>query len=243
MWRILTVVVLAVCSWAHGAQPSYAADGDTSCQAQAATVVGPLLQQASQFSPQGYAGSYVPLAQPFAPPGYAVPYGGPGFGLPAPPSLAPPTALYNSTARYTMFAGRPVFPNAGQIAQQLTTAGRFDPTNPDPTTLLGLANLQQTDATRQQQQALLQQQQGLYLNSLYQLSSSYQTTSLDWMEAYSTLAQAWLSYFRDLCTSGGTGSSGTAAAQPATGLGTPGALPPSAPVAPAAGSIGPGYPR
>jgi hypothetical protein len=203
-----------------------------------------LLQQASQFSPQGYAGSYVPLAQPFAPPGYAVPYGGPGFGVPAPPTVAPPTALYNSTARYTMLAGRPVFPNAGQLAQQLIAAGRFDPTSPDPTTLIALANLQQTDASRQQQQALLQQQQGLYLNSLYQLSASYQTTSLDWMEAYSTLAQAWMSYFRDLCTSGGsTGSSGAAAVQAPTGPSMPGALPPQAPALPTGGGMGPGYPR
>ena len=60
-----------------------------------------------------------------------------------------------------------------------------NPAQANPNLLVALANLQQTEQARQQQQALLQQQQGLYQNSLYQLSSSYQTTSLDWQEAYS----------------------------------------------------------
>ena len=69
--------------------------------------------------------------------------------------------------------------------------------------LIALANLQQTEQARTQQQALLQQQQGLYLNSLYQLSSSYQVTALDWSQAYSSLAQAWMAYYRDMCRSQG----------------------------------------
>ena len=65
--------------------------------------------------------------------------------------------------------------------------------------LVALATLQQTEQARQQQQ-------GLYQNSLYQLSSSYQTTALGWQEAYSTLAQASMSYYRDLYSSGGSAS-------------------------------------
>ena len=82
----------------------------------------------------------------------------------------------------------------GQVVRPLQTIANL---------LVQLANLSQTEQSRQQQQALLQQQQGLYLNSLYQLSSSYQITSLDWAEAYSGLAQAWMSYYRDLCGSRG----------------------------------------
>ena len=98
-----------------------------------------------------------------------------------------------------------------QIGQFLLAGGQLNLTNPGVLTpqqsqlLLALANLQQTEQARAQQQALLQQQQGLYLNSLYQLSASYQVTALDWAEAYSTLAQAWMSYYRDLC-GGGRGS-------------------------------------
>lgn len=93
--------------------------------------------------------------------------------------------------------------------------------------MIGLANLQQTDAARRQQQALLQQQQGLYLNSLYQLSSSYQITALDWVGAYALLAQALIAYYDRLCR--GDGSLGAA-----EGLGAPPALPPGllAPQAP-----------
>ena len=99
--------------------------------------------------------------------------------------------------------------NSAGIAQFLQAGGQLNlqnPTTANPTLLIALANLQQTEQARQQQQALLQQQQGLYQNSLYQLSSSYQTTALGWQEAYSTLAQASMSYYRDLYSSGGSAS-------------------------------------
>ncbi len=102
-----------------------------------------------------------------------------------------------------------------QIGQFLLAGGQLNLTNPGVLTpqqsqlLLALANLQQTEQARSQQQALLQQQQGLYLNSLYQLSSSYQVTSLDWSEAYSSLAQAWMSYYRDMCGGRGGASFGS----------------------------------
>ncbi|HZS02730.1 MAG TPA: hypothetical protein VFE37_28720, partial [Chloroflexota bacterium] len=200
-----------------------AQDDQGSCLAQMSATVRPLLEQASQFSPQGVRGQgFAPLAQPFAPPTYGSLTG----YYPAAPGLPPPTAAYNASAGYTGLAGLPppggpalgppVGPfapppgqglNSAAIAQFLQAGGQLNLTNPqaaNPSLLIALANLQQTEQARQQQQALLQQQQGLYLNSLYQLSASYQTTALDWQEAYSTLAQAWLSYYRDLCGSGGS---------------------------------------
>ena len=226
MRRILVLVTVAVCALALPARPASAQESG-GCEAQIAATVGPVLQQALQFSPQGYGNSYAPLAQPFAPGAYGLAYGGPPIGPPTPPWVPPPTAMYNASSRFTLGAGQPVFPTAGQILGQLTQTGRFDPTNPDPTTLIGLANLQQTDAARQQQQALLQQQQGLYLNSLYQLSSSYQITALDWVGAYSLLAQALIAYYNRIC--GGNGGAGVA-----DGLSAPPALPTglTAPTAP-----------
>jgi len=213
---------------AHAQQSGADGSSGTSCLAQMAATVGPLLQQASQFSPQGVAGQgFVPLAQPFAPGAYALPY-----GIPAPPSLAPPTAAFNASSGYTALAGLPPpgvgqFLNSQNITQYLIRNGQLNLLNPaaigaqNPNLLVQLGNLYQTEQGRQQQQALLQQQQGLYLNSLYQLSSSYQITSLDWAEAYSGLAQAWMSYFRDLCGGGasGQGLGAGAAAGAASGMG------------------------
>jgi hypothetical protein len=205
MRPVLLAIALVGCSVAT---PAYAQDGSSDCPAQMAATVGPLLQQASMFSPQGVAGQgFAPLAQPFAPPGYGFPYPYPN-SFPAPPSLAPPTAAFNASAGYTSLAGlQPSSLNSQRVAGILAGTGALTPTNigANPQLLIALANLQQTEATRQQQQALLQQQQGLYLNSLYQLSSSYQITSLDWSQAYSTLAQAWMTYFRDLCSGRGRG--------------------------------------
>jgi hypothetical protein len=203
MRRLLALAALLASGFAT---PAFAQDdAAASCVAnQLATRVGPILQQASQFSPQGMGSAgFGPLAQPFAPPGYLSP------GVPpAPPSLAPPTAQYNLSAGYTGYAG---LPQPGQWNSQLVTnylirSGRVNPAVPNPNNselLIALANLQQTEQARNQQQALLQQQQGLYMNSLYQLSSSYQVTSLDWMEAYSGLAQAWMSYIQNMCRAGG----------------------------------------
>jgi hypothetical protein len=218
MRRVLVLVALAAASLGT---PAYAQDDGSSCVAQMSATVRPLLEQAAQFSPQGIRGQgFAPLAQPFAPPVAASPTG----YYPAAPWLPPPTAAYNASAGYTGLAGLPPVgaptlggpggPFAGPsgpglssagIAQFLQAGGQLNLNNPqqaNPNLLVALANLQQTEQARQQQQALLQQQQGLYQNSLYQLSSSYQTTSLDWQEAYSTLAQAWMSYYRDLCGSG-----------------------------------------
>jgi len=208
------------------AAPVHAQDDQASCVAQMSATVRPLLEQAAQFSPQGVQGQgFAPLAQPFAP----APYGAPAGPAPGAPWLAPPTAAYNASAAYTGLAGLPppggpalgapgspfgAPPGPGlssaALAQFLQAGGQLNLSNPqatNPTLLVALANLQQTEQARQQQQALLQQQQGLYMNSLYQLSASYQTTALDWQEAYSTLAQAWMSYYRDLCGSGGGGPS------------------------------------
>jgi len=202
MRRALILAALVACGFAT---PANAQDDTTAaCMAQMASTVRPILQQAQQFSPQGVNGSYVPLSQPFAPPAYAFPNGMP----PGPPSLAPPTAQYNLSAGYT---GLSALPPPGQLNSQqlmnfLVSSGRLNPNAPQPANaelLIAMANLQQTEQARQQQQALLGQQQGLYLNSLYQLSSSYQVTSLDWSEAYSSLAQAWMSYYRDMCRAGG----------------------------------------
>jgi hypothetical protein len=201
MRRLLVLAALVVGGLAT---PAYAQD-DTSaaCMAQMSSVVRPLLSQAMQFSPTGMgAAGFVPLAQPFAPQGYAFP------GMPpAPPSMAPPTAQYNVSSAYTGLAGLtpPGTLGSRQIVDFLRSSGRINPQAPNPANaelLIALANLQQTEQARNQQQALLGQQQGLYLNSLYQLSSSYQITSLDWQEAYSSLAQAWMSYYRDMCRSG-----------------------------------------
>ena len=46
-------------------------------------------------------------------------------------------------------------------------------------------------------------------------------TSLDWQEAYSGLAQAWMSYYRDLCANGGGGLAAAGAAAPTTGQSQP----------------------
>jgi hypothetical protein len=202
MRRVLVLAALVACGFAT---PAYAQDDPSAaCMAQMSSTVRPLLQQAMQFSPQGM-GQYgfVPLTQPFAPPAYAFP----GFP-PGPPSLAPPTAQYNVSAGFTGLAGlpQPNTLNSQQIVGFLRSSGRINPATPNPANaelLIALANLQQTEQARTQQQALLQQQQGLYLNSLYQLSSSYQVTALDWSEAYSSLAQAWMAYYRDLCRSQG----------------------------------------
>jgi hypothetical protein len=224
MRRILAIVALAACGFAT---PAEAQNASSDCTSQMAATVGPLLQQASQFTPQGVAGQgFVPLAQPFAPGAYALPY-----GTPMPPTVAPPTAAFNASAGYTGLAGLPPpgvgqFLNSQNITQYLLANGQLNLLNPgavgaqNPNLLVQLANLYQTEQGRQQQQALLQQQQGLYLNSLYQLSSSYQITSLDWAEAYSGLAQAWMTYFRDLC-GGGAGGQGLAAgaAGAASGMG------------------------
>ena len=205
--------------------PAQAQTDPADCLAQMSATVRPLLEQAGQFSPQGVRGlGFAPLAQPFAP----GPYGSPTGYYPAAPWLPPPTAAYNASANYTGLAGLPPlggpqlagphgpFGPPGQglsstsIAQFLQAGGQLNLNNPaqaNPTLLVALGNLQQTEQARQQQQALLQQQQGLYLNSLYQLSASYQTTALDWSEAYSTLAQAWLSYYRDLCSGSGASPS------------------------------------
>jgi hypothetical protein len=217
MHRVLLLVALVAASLST---PAYAQDDQASCLAQMSATVRPLLEQASQFSPQGVRGQgFAPLAQPFAPPVAANRYG----PYPAAPWLPPPTAAYNASAYYTGLAGLPPpggpqlggFAGPGQglnsasIAQFLQAGGQLNLNNPataNPSLLVALANLQQTEQARQQQQALLQQQQGLYQNSLYQLSASYQTTALDWQEAYSTLAQAWMSYYRDLCSSGGSAS-------------------------------------
>lgn len=202
---------------------AYAQNDQASCLTQMTATVRPLLEQAAQFSPQGVGRQgFAPLAQPFAPP-----YVGARTGYyPAAPWLPPPTAQYNASANYTGLAGLPplggptlgaqgAFGQSGQglnsqaIAQFLQAGGQLNLTNPvgaNPNLLIALANLQQTEQARTQQQALLQQQQGLYQNSLYQLSASYQVTALDWQEAYSTLAQAWMSYYRDLC-GGGSGAS------------------------------------
>jgi len=200
------VLVLAALMVAGLSTPAYAQDdSNAACMAQMGGVVRPILQQASQFSPQGMGSQgFVPLAAPFAPPAYAFPNGMP----PGPPGMAPPTAQYNLSAQYTGLSG---LPQPGQLnSQQLmnlaVASGRINPNSPQPANmelLVALGNLQQTEQARQQQQALLLQQQGLYQNSLYQLSSSYQVTSLDWSEAYSSLAQAWMSYFRDICRAGG----------------------------------------
>jgi hypothetical protein len=201
------------------ASPVAAQDGtsssSSSCLSQMAAMVGPLLQQASAISPQGMGSAgFVPLTQPFAPPFYGVGYPYPG-AYPAPPTLAPPTAAYNASAWFTGQAGfPPPSPlNSTQIAGFLAAGGKLDLANPtsanaNPTLIIALANLQQTEQARQQQQALLQQQQGLYLNSLYQLSSSYQVTATDWLQAFTSLAQAYMSYFRDLCAEGGPGLAG-----------------------------------
>jgi hypothetical protein len=221
--RRLVGLAIAIILASGLAAPAHAQGDQASCVAQMSATVRPLLEQAGQFSPQGVGGQgFAPLAQPFAP----GPYGSPTGYYPAAPWLPPPTAAYNASANYTVLAGLPplggpqlVGPNGpfgppGQglsstsIAQFLQAGGQLNLNNPaqaNPTLLVGLANLQQTEQARQQQQALLQQQQGFYQNSLYQLSSSYQTTSLDWQEAYSTLAQAWMSYYRDLC-GGGSGA-------------------------------------
>src|SRR5262249_60867455 len=150
---------------AHAQQSGSDGSSGTSCLAQMAAPVGPLLQQASQFSPQGVAGQgFVPLAQPFAPGAYALPY-----GIPAPPSIAPPPAAFNASAGYTGLAGLPPpgvgqFLNSQNITQYLIRNGQLNLLNPaaigaqNPNLLVQLGNLYQTEQGRQQQQALLQQQ-------------------------------------------------------------------------------------
>jgi hypothetical protein len=210
MRRALILAALLACGFAT---PTYAQDdaATASCIAQnMSSTVRPLLQQAMQFSPQGMNGSYVPLTQPFAPPAYGFP------GLPpGPPTLAPPTAQYNLSAAYTGLSSLPPpgTLSSQQIAQFLVQSGRITPGvfNPNNAELLiALSGLQQTEAARQQQQALINQQQGQYLNSLYQLSASYQVTSLDWQEAYSGLASSWMNYITLMCRAGA--DAGTVAA-------------------------------
>ncbi|HZS01875.1 MAG TPA: hypothetical protein VFE37_24375, partial [Chloroflexota bacterium] len=66
MRRALVLVALAAASLGT---PAYAQDDQGSCLAQMSATVRPLLEQASQFSPQGVRGQgFAPLAQPFAPP-------------------------------------------------------------------------------------------------------------------------------------------------------------------------------
>ncbi len=214
MRRALIIAALLTCGFAT---PTYAqGDATSSCVAQnLQTVVQPLLMQAMQFSPQGMNGTYVPMSQPFAPGAYAFPPGVP----PGPPSLAPPTAAYNLSSLYT---GLSALPPPGtlasqQIAQFLIQSGRVNPAAPNPANAelyIALANLQQTEQARTQQQALLAQQQGQYLNSLYQLSSSYQVTSLDWQEAYSSLASAWMNYINSMCGAAASGASAGVAPSP-----------------------------
>jgi hypothetical protein len=219
MRRFALIAALFAASLASPVAAQDGASSSSSCMSQMATLVAPLLQQASTIGPQGMGSAgFAPLSQPFAPPYYAVPYGYPG-AYPAPPTLAPPTAAYNASSWYTGQAGLPPPSplNSGSIINFLSAGGRLDLTNPtspnaNPNLIIALANLQQTEQSRQQQQALLQQQQGLYLNSLYQLSSSYQVTALDWLQAYASLAQAWMSYFRDVCAEGGPGLAGLSSA-------------------------------
>ena len=241
MQRLLAIVMLLAGGFAlPAATPVQAQDDQASCLAQMQATVRPILEQAGQFSPQGVRGQgFAPLAQPFAPPAV-----GSRFGpYPQAPWLPPPTAQYNASALYTGFAGLPQpgafgFPasaglgglpgqglNSAEIGRFLQAGGQLNVTNPgllnpqQSQLLVALANLQQTEQARQQQQALLQQQQGLYQNSLYQLSASYQVTSLDWAEAYSTLAQAWMSYYRDLCRGGDSG--GGFSSPPPSPVGSP----------------------
>src|SRR5215212_1806234 len=239
MRKLLVLAALLASSFAT---PAFAQDDSTAaCMAQMGARVRPLLEQAGQFSPNGMGGAgFAPLAQPFAPPGYLTAPGIP----PAPPSLAPPTAQYNLSAGFTGLAGlpQPGHLSSQQVPNFLVKSGRVNHNalNPNNAELMvALANLQQTEQARTQQQALLQQQQGLYMNSLYQLSSSYQVTSLDWSEAYSTLAQAWMSYYRDLCRGGGSdaGYSGSTSpvASPTQNM------PPMAPTMPGFGGMG-GFP-
>ena len=73
MRRVLVLVALAAASLGT---PAYAQDDQSSCMAQMSATVRPLLQQASQFSPQGVAGQgFAPLTQPFAPGPYGSPAG------------------------------------------------------------------------------------------------------------------------------------------------------------------------
>jgi hypothetical protein len=242
-WLLIAAAVVA----ASLASPAAAQDDRGSCLAQMATTVAPLLQQASTISPQGLgAAGFAPLAQPFAPPYYSLRY-----GLAAPPSLAPPTAAYNASAYYTGQAGlpQPQVLSSQAIIGFLSAGNKLDLANPvspnaNPNLILALANLQQTEQARQQQQALLQQQQGLYLNSLYQLSSSYQVTATDWLQAYASLAQAWMAYFRDVCADDGAGLAGLAGGAAPTAAPQPQAPQPlpGQPMAGQPGTVPPGYP-
>src|SRR5712692_6764193 len=112
-WMPLAVALLlaTLATPAHAQQSGSDGSSGSSCLAQMAARVGPLLQQASQFSPQGVAGQgFQPLAQPFAPSYYAL------GGAPIPISpLAPPTAVYNGAAGFTALAGLP--PQGGLSSQ------------------------------------------------------------------------------------------------------------------------------
>ncbi len=224
MRRVVALLSLIVAALVGPAAPAAAQDDQAACLAEMARVVRPLLEQAGTYSPEGVRGQgFAPLTRPFAPPIYGAPYG----PYPASPWAPAPTAAYNVSAGYTGLAGQPPpgLLNSQAIGQFLFNGGQLNLTQPaaaNPQLLIALANLQQTEQARSQQQALLQQQQGLYLNSLYQLSASYQVTSLDWAEAYSTLAQAWMSYYRDLCRGGGSGSADAASnAPPPSPVGSP----------------------
>ncbi len=212
MCRLLVIMAVAALSATlSSAAPARAQGDQATCLAEMARTVRPLLEQAGTYSPEGVRGyGFAPLTRPFAPPAYGAPYG----PYPGSPWAPAPTAAYNVSAGYTGLAGVPPpgLLTSQSIGQFLFNGGQLNLTSPataNPNLLIGLASLQQTEQARSQQQALLQQQQGLYLTSLYQLSASYQVTSLDWAEAYSTLAQAWMSYYRDLCGSRGSASPGT----------------------------------
>src|SRR5262245_30926103 len=124
MRRLLVLAALLASGFAT---PAYAQDDAfAACMAGMGAVVRPILQQAGQFSPSGMgAAGFVPLAQPFAPPGYVT---GPGIP-PGPPGLAPPTAQYNQSAAYTGFAGvaQPGQISSPQVMNYLLATGQLNP--------------------------------------------------------------------------------------------------------------------
>ena len=144
MRRLFLLVALAA---AAISTPASAQDDQAACLAQMQAVVRPLLERASQFSPDGVRGQgFAPLARPFAP--YAAPY-------PAPPTMAPPTAAYNWSARYTGLGG---LPQPGTFTSQqlipfLVQCGQINLNNPvgaNAGLLVALASLQHTEQAPQQ---------------------------------------------------------------------------------------------
>ena len=216
MRRILAIMAVVACGFATPAyaQQEQAQPGGQArqtCQEQMAAVVGPLLQQSGAFNPEGYAGTYGRLTQPFANATAVAPYGYPTawWG-------APPTAAYNASAAYTTLAGLQrtgltsqalsdflvrngqLLQNEGGLTSRLgpgISGGPFL----DPAIVFPLAQLQQAERSFRQTQALFQQQQALLLNSLYLLAASYQVSAVDWSQAYALQAQGWLGYFDRLC--------------------------------------------